>query len=151
MKLIHRDTDYALRALMAMARDKERVVSVSELAGRLRLPRPYLRKILQALVEPGILASRKGKGGGFLLGRPVEDIRLAEVLRVYQEGVRFHDCLFRRSVCPDVPACPLRATLGRLQDRLVADLESITLASLAKDGRPLRRKRNPHKRSGKEA
>ena len=67
MKLITRDTDYAIRAITYMAKHKESRVSVKELVKNLKVPRPFLRKILQVLDKKGLLRSYKGKGGGFLL------------------------------------------------------------------------------------
>ncbi|MBM3255649.1 MAG: Rrf2 family transcriptional regulator, partial [Candidatus Omnitrophica bacterium] len=69
MKLITRDTDYALRALCFVARSKDGVVSVSELVDSLKIPKPFLRKSLQLLNKKGVLKSYKGLGGGFKLTR----------------------------------------------------------------------------------
>ena len=55
MKLITRDTDYAIRALCFIARFKKKIVSVSELVKVLKIPRPFLRKILQTLNKKRIL------------------------------------------------------------------------------------------------
>lgn len=62
MKLITRDTDYALRAVCFIARDKERVTSASELVKNLSIPQPFLRKLLQILSRGRILRSHKGQG-----------------------------------------------------------------------------------------
>ena len=65
MKLITRDTDYAVRALCFIGQRQKRLISASELVANLKIPRPFLRKILQTLNREGILNSYKGKGGGF--------------------------------------------------------------------------------------
>ena len=57
MKLITRDTDYAIRALSCIAADKEKVYTVTELTKSLDVPRPFLRKILQILNHKGLLKS----------------------------------------------------------------------------------------------
>ena len=66
MKLITRDTDYALRALCFIAKHKKEIISVDRLAEESKIPRPFLRKILQKLNRAGILKSYKGQGGGFI-------------------------------------------------------------------------------------
>ena len=60
MKLITKDTDYAVRAIMYIAGSDKKIVSTAELMENLRLPRPFLRKILQVLVKHRILV-RMGK------------------------------------------------------------------------------------------
>ena len=64
MKLITRDTDYAIRALCCIAKRKETIISVDKLVKQLRIPRPFSRKILQTLNKRKILRSYKGTSGG---------------------------------------------------------------------------------------
>ena len=156
MKLINRDTDYALKALLAVARRRPgETGSVSELSEDLDIPRPYLRKIMQTLARSGVVASLKGKNGGFSLARPPEAIRLAEILRIFQGDICFRDCLFRDKICREFRTCPLLKVLGRLEDRFVKELEAVTLASLlreekgARAGVPGRRARRSSARKGR--
>jgi Rrf2 family protein len=133
MKLINQDADFALKALLTIAGRDGEVTSVSGLVGRLGIPRPYLRKIMQRLAREGIVRSFKGRGGGFVLGRPAGEISLADVIRVFQGPTSFHDCLFKARICPDVRTCPLRKAIGRLEDRLAGELEALSVASLVKE------------------
>lgn len=130
MKLINKDADYAIKALVEVARRKGQVVPASGLTGPLGLPWPYLRKILQALGRAGLVSSSRGKGGGFVLARRAAAIRLADVIAVFQGPVQIHDCLFKERLCPDVRTCPLRSALDRLEARVVAELEAVTVADL---------------------
>jgi Rrf2 family protein len=65
MKLINRDTDYAVKALLYITKKKPERISVSELVNVLDIPKPFLRKTLQTLNREGVLNSSKGKVGGF--------------------------------------------------------------------------------------
>jgi Rrf2 family protein len=130
MKLINKDADYAIKALVEIAGRGGEVVSAAGLTGPLGLPWPYLRKILQALGKGGLVRSSRGARGGFVLARPAGAIRLADVIGVFQGPVRIHDCVFKERLCPDVRTCPLRRTLNRLEERLVAELEAVTVADL---------------------
>ncbi|MBP7706303.1 MAG: Rrf2 family transcriptional regulator [Candidatus Aminicenantes bacterium] len=143
MKLINKDADYAIKALVELAGRGGRTADVTGLAGPLGLPRPYLRKIMQALGRGGLVLSTRGKGGGFVLARPAAAIRLTDVIRVFQGPVKIHDCIFKARICPDVRTCPLRKTLDRLEAELVAGLEGVTVATLAaeRSGRSAGRKR----------
>lgn len=133
MKLINQDTDYGIKALLALARRPGKVTSVSALAEELGVPHPYLRKILQVLARKGLVRSFKGRGGGFILGRPAAQIVTADVVRIFQGEIGLHDCLFKKRICPDVATCPLRTAVGRLEQRLVKDLEALSIALILKD------------------
>ena len=141
MKLINRDADYAVKALLAVAGRGDGPTAVTDLTAELGLPRPYLRKIMQTLARKGLVSSSKGRGGGFALARPAGRITVADVIRVFQGPVSLHDCLFKKKPCPDIASCPLRESIGRLERRLVRDLEAMTLASIRKEnkGRPAAR------------
>jgi Rrf2 family protein len=147
MKLINRDADYASKALVEIAGRGGEVTAVSALTGKLGLPRPYLRKILQTLAREGVVKSARGKGGGFALGRPAGAIRLTDVIRIFQGPVKLHDCVFKENVCPDVRTCPLRKTLARLEARFVADLEGVTIAALLAEKNAPGRARNKGRHS----
>jgi len=88
VKLITRDTDYALRAVIFMAKGEKGVFSVAELSKELKMPRPFLRKLLQVLRKKGILGSRKGREGGFWLALPAGKIFLMDLWRIFQGGSR---------------------------------------------------------------
>lgn len=134
MKLITRDTDYALRALCFIARQKEKVFSADELVRKLKVPRPFLRKILQQLNKSRILHSHRGLGGGFSLAKSAKDICLLELIKIFQGRFRMNKCLFKKSVCPRIKICPLRAKLDRIEKQVAKELSSINIASLLRQG-----------------
>ena len=74
--------DYGCRALLSLAlrEDPTRPVSVRDLAERTGLPQPYLEQILLVLKSVGLVQSRRGAGGGYVLARATEAITLAEVI-----------------------------------------------------------------------
>ena len=84
MKLITRDTDYAVRAVCFITKQKGKLVSASQLVDELKVPYSFLRKQLQLLNKKGILKSYKGKGGGFQLGVPAGKIYLTDLIKVFQ-------------------------------------------------------------------
>lgn len=133
MRLITKNTDYAIRALGFMAASGNGVHSVSDLSRELKIPRPFLRKILQILNKKGILRSQKGKGGGFVLGRPADNIYLMELVKIFQGPVELSRCIIRRGICPDVRTCMLKRKLESIEQNVIKELKSITLASLMED------------------
>jgi Rrf2 family iron-sulfur cluster assembly transcriptional regulator len=73
--------DYACRALLSLAlHGLERPTSVKEIAERTALPQPYLEQILLAAKGAGLVRSKRGVGGGYVLARPPNEITLAEIL-----------------------------------------------------------------------
>jgi Rrf2 family iron-sulfur cluster assembly transcriptional regulator len=73
--------DYAARALLSMAlHGYERPTSVKEIAERTGLPQPYLEQILLAVKGAGLVRSKRGVGGGYVLARPPSDITVADIV-----------------------------------------------------------------------
>jgi Rrf2 family protein len=130
VKLITRDTDYAVRALVFMLNNKGRIVSVSELVEKLGIPKPFLRKTLQKLSKCGILNNYKGKGGGFELAVSPKRVSLLKLVEVFQGPINFSECLFKRKPCPNVKKCFLRKRLKKIEKLVVKELRKIKLDSL---------------------
>src|SRR5207244_7059452 len=73
--------DYAARALLSLAlHGSDQPTSVKEIAERTGLPQPYLEQILLAVKGAGLVRSKRGVGGGYVLARPPEQITLAGIL-----------------------------------------------------------------------
>lgn len=131
MKLITRDTDYAMRTLVYFAKQESKdVISTSELADKLKIPRPFLRKILRRLSNEGILSSQKGLSGGFVLKRHPDKILLADIMRVFQGEPRLNECIFRKKICPDRRTCPLRKKILPIERRVLSEIKNITVGQL---------------------
>src|SRR6476620_3708580 len=73
--------DYAARALLSLAlHGQDRPTSVKEIAERTSLPQPYLEQILLAVKGAGLVRSKRGVGGGYVLAYPPEEISLADIV-----------------------------------------------------------------------
>jgi Rrf2 family protein len=129
MKLVTKNTDYAIRAISYLAKNK-RPAAVSEMSKALKISGPFLRKILQILNSEGILASRKGKYGGFEIAKPLDKIKLTELIYIFQGPVSLGECLIRKHPCPETANCHLRKNLGRIRTIVEKELNSITLDTL---------------------
>ena len=130
MKLIKRDTDYAIRALCYIAQSKDDVISVSRLVEHLNIPRPFLRKILQRLNKKGLLISYKGKGGGFSLGRKAGKIFLADLICIFQGTLKINECFLRKKTCPDTKSCPLKKKIDSIEKYVILELKKTTIGTL---------------------
>lgn len=130
MKLITRDTDYAVRALCFIAKRKRSIVAVSELVGSLKIPRPFLRKILQILNKKRLLRSYKGWGGGFTLALSPKKIFLLDLLEIFQGPIKINKCLFKKAICPNIKICKLKKRIDNIQKYVILELKDVTLATL---------------------
>lgn len=130
MKLLTRSTDYAIRAICHMAKNKDRLVSVPELTKALKIPRPFLRKILQILNKERIVRSYKGIGGGFRLARDAREIYLADIINVFQGPLKLNECLLNKELCPGRSNCPLKKRIDKIEKFVISEVRSITIKDL---------------------
>ena len=130
MKLLTRDTDYAVRAICSMAARPGEVVTAGELVKELRIPRPFLRKILQRLSKKGLIESSKGSGGGFRLSMRISKISIADLVEAFQGPLNMNKCAFKKKTCPNTRVCPLKRRIDQITDRVESELRSITIGSL---------------------
>ena len=129
MKLITRNTDYALRAICYIAKQKK-VVTVAELVKVLGIPQPFLRKILQQLSRNKILNSYKGQSGGFKLRLLSKKIFIIQIIRIFQGEVSLNECFLKRDICPNKGKCILRKKIRLIENNVLTQLRQINIASL---------------------
>ena len=132
MKLITRDTDYAVRALCFIAKHNNEIVSVSEIVKDLKIPRPFLRKILQILNKEGLLTSYKGRGGGFMLAVAPHKIFLTDLIKIFQGQLKLNECIFKKRLCPDRSICVLRKKIDTMERYVSREMSSVTIGALLK-------------------
>ncbi|MEQ8349544.1 MAG: Rrf2 family transcriptional regulator [Sneathiellaceae bacterium] len=125
-------TDYGLRMLMRMGSAPERAFSTAELAAEFGLSRDHLSKIMQRLARGGIVMTRRGAGGGAVLARPPEEIRLGAVVRMLEKGQTLVECFAPDGgACTISGCCRLKAHLRRAEAAFLDDLDRATLADVA--------------------
>ena len=135
MKIITRDTDYAIRALACAASSERGKVTVKELSGKLDIPGPFLRKIFQTLNRYGILRSYKGKSGGFALSRDPFKITVFQLIEIFQGPFCLNEHLFKGKTCPLVKTCFLKKKLDDMEKEVIKELSSVTIGQLVKEGK----------------
>lgn len=135
MRLITRDADYAVRALIYMAQDPDQVTTAQELVERLKMPLAFSRRILQILSRKGILRSLKGNRGGFSLKQPAEKIRLFDIMEAFQGKLVAVRCMLGNNLCPNTRTCPLRVRVKKIEQTIFNELQDITIASLIRENR----------------
>lgn len=121
-------TDYGLRVLMRMAGDPENAFTTAGLAAEFRVSRNHLSKVISALAGAGYLETRRGGGGGAMLARAPEDIRLGDVVANLEADQALVECFTDGNVCTLTPDCRLKARLAHAEQSFLEDLNRSTLA-----------------------
>lgn len=127
---------YALKALIVLAREFGRgPVLIAEVSQRERIPRKFLELILLELRNKGILASKKGKGGGYFLARAPQTVRVGDVLRALDGPLALTPCVsqtgYRRcDECIDERTCGVRLVMKEVRDATAKILDSTSLADI---------------------
>ncbi|MDD3274651.1 MAG: Rrf2 family transcriptional regulator [Candidatus Omnitrophica bacterium] len=132
MKLVTRDTDYAVRAICYIA-EADKVVTVTEMVQKLGVPQPFMRKILQRLSREKILISYKGQAGGFKLKLKPERIFVYNIMNIFQGKFSLNGCFLKKDLCPNRGKCILRKKIKDIEGEALRKLKSINIASLIKN------------------
>ncbi len=145
MKLLTKNTDYAVRALLHLSRNGHGFISSREISREERIPLPYLRRILQKLREEDLITAREGAGGGVKMNREPGDIRLNHLIEIFQGRMTLLDCVFRGEICFNVKTCPLRRRIKKIENTVTEELEGVTIASLLDDIKEITDEKNNSK------
>lgn len=136
-------TDYALRLLMLLAIEPDKLHTIEETALRYGISRNHLMKITQTLVQADFIESLRGRGGGLRLARAAESINLGAIVRATEDSFALVECFDRKhNTCVIASACGLRGPLEEALQAFLAVLNRYSLEDLVKSPRVLRGMRN---------
>lgn len=126
--------DYASRALLSLALHEEESgpTSVRDIAERTGLPQPYLEQILLSLKGAGIVTSKRGVGGGYVLTRPPEELTLGEIVAAVDGPIVAGDFgePHKDGACDHEGQCALLAVWAEVGHHMADHLASYTLADM---------------------
>ena len=127
---------YALKALLFLANERDKgPILISELAEREAMPKKFLEQILLGLKHHGILQSKKGKGGGYFLGKNPNAVTLGQVIRLIDGPLAPVPCVsqtaYRRcDECVDETTCGIRMVMQQVRDATARILDGTSLADV---------------------
>ena len=131
--LLTREMDYALRIVRALHQEGQ--LSAAAIAGREHMPKAVTLKILKRLHAAGMVDSRRGSSGGYLLLRSCGELYLLDVVRALGEPLYVNRCQQPGYQCenrtPD--GCGLRRELSRIQQVLDAELSRTPLSVIFRE------------------
>jgi Rrf2 family protein len=134
--MLSRKTKYAIKALIALAEHgQEGPVRIADLAREQQIPPKFLEAILLELRNQGILRSRKGKGGGYLLAREPGAIYLGQIVRMFDGPLAPVPCASQTayvpcSDCRNEAVCGVHLAMKEVRDATAKILDGTSLAQL---------------------
>ena len=127
---ITQHTDYALRALIYLGSNEDRLVTIQEISERCAVSRNHLMKVVNALIRAGFVEGVRGKGGGLRLARAPRAIAVGAVVRQMEPGMDLVECFGAGCQCILDPGCKLKVGLSKALAAFLKVLDEMTLADL---------------------
>jgi Rrf2 family protein len=131
---ITRQADYALRAMLYLARnytdDKDERSATREIAEDQEIPASFLAKIISQLSIAGLIQTSRGATGGVRLSRKPEEISLLEVVEAIDGPITLNECVNDPSVCSFGDNCPIHDVWCEAKGELVRKLRAATFDKL---------------------
>ena len=128
--ILNKTTEYALSILGYMAVSQGEIFSAEFLHDELKIPRRYLRSLLTDLSKLGFIRSTKGRNGGFVFARPLEEINLAAIIKTVEGTELMGSCILGHQNCKEEQPCVMHETWLEAKTKLLDTLSNTTLYDL---------------------
>lgn len=129
--LVTRETDYAARCALYLAKCRDRVASVAEISGAMHIPKTFLAKILQRLVRSGLVESIRGARGGYRLSKGPADISLLDVFIAMQGRAPVNSCAIDKKLCRMSSTCAVHPIWMDIRMEVEKRLKHVTFEMLS--------------------
>jgi Rrf2 family protein len=133
--MISKTAEYALRAVACMGSQPDHAVSADALAKVTKVPRRYLTRVLQDLCAAGMIQSRPGPGGGYLLLQPSHKLTILDVINTVDPIARIKKCPL--GLKTHTKLCPLHSELDRAYAATETAFKSVTIEELIHSTSPI--------------
>jgi Rrf2 family transcriptional regulator, iron-sulfur cluster assembly transcription factor len=131
---INRQTDYAIRVILALAKQgDEALLPTSRIQQEMLIPKALSLRVVADLARGGFILTYPGREGGLKLARPAGKINLRQVVTFFENNFTVSDCLHGGGTCPFDLSCPVRCRWARLQVLILQELENTTFDELAQE------------------
>lgn len=132
---IPRRVDYGLRAVIHLSeQERGKCSSLAEIAKHQGVPRKFLEKIVQDLVRGGLIQSKRGSTGGYMLARSPETISFCDVIEAIEGPISVNACMDHASGCDQIPRCTMIGVWSEVQRSVIEVLSRTTIAALRQPG-----------------
>jgi Rrf2 family protein len=136
--MLSKKSKYAIKALIALAEHgPDTPVRIGDLAAEQQIPKKFLEGILLSLRNHGLLHSRKGQGGGYVLTGDPSKIMLGQIVRMFDGPLAPVPCASQTAYvpcedCEDEAACGVRIAMKEVRDATARILDQTSITSLRK-------------------
>jgi Rrf2 family iron-sulfur cluster assembly transcriptional regulator len=135
MLRINRQTDYAVRVVLALSKkEKGRLFPTAEIGREMLIPPALLQRIVAELASGGFINTQVGRDGGISLAHDPKQITLLQVVEQFEGELYLSDCVLKPGECPFDTRCPVHCQWIRLKNLLRKEMAGITFAQLVEDG-----------------
>lgn len=131
---ITRYSDYALRVLLYLAADPERLTTIQAIADSYGISKSHLMKVVHQLNQLGYISTVRGKNGGLRLGQKPEHINIGVLFRETETDLNLVECFGSNNHCAITPVCKLKTVLVEARQAFLNTLDQYSLADLAQPG-----------------
>jgi len=130
MKVLTKKTDYAIRALLMLGAKRGSYVSAKSISVEQDMPYQFLRGVLQEMIRHGLIVSKEGVQGGFMLAKEPDEIRVRQLIEIFQGTVQVSECMFRKQICANRSQCVLRHEIMKIEQVVHHEFEQVTIGKL---------------------
>ncbi len=124
-------TDYALRLLMLLAVEPDRLHTIKEVSKRYQISKNHMMKVVHTLTEAGFVSTVRGRHGGLKLANNPEDINLGKIIRATEDNLNLVECFsMKNNKCQIAKDCGLRDPLNQALRAFIKTLDGFTLKDI---------------------
>jgi Rrf2 family transcriptional regulator, iron-sulfur cluster assembly transcription factor len=124
-----RRADYAVRAMLVLARHDDGLLSASRIAAAVDIPPRFVAQVMGDLVQAGLVTARTGRSGGYTLAQGPAEISILSVVEAVEGDARRRTCVLRGGPCSPNGSCDVHEIFSAAQDALLSRLSQATLAT----------------------
>jgi Rrf2 family protein len=134
MLQINRQTDYAVRVVLALAKQPVGTrLSSGTVQKEMLIPKAFMSRIVAQLAANGLVRTFTGRDGGLELPRPASEITIKDVVEAFEGPILLSECMQSRGEedCPFRASCPVRTKWGRVQVAMLREMAAVTFEEMA--------------------
>jgi Rrf2 family transcriptional regulator, iron-sulfur cluster assembly transcription factor len=132
---INRQTDYAVRVILALSKKaRAKRFSTSEIGREMLIPPALVQRIVAELAGGGFIVTQAGRHGGISLAHDPSQITLLQIVEHFEGELFLSDCVLKPAECPFERRCPVHCQWIRLKDLLRNEMAGITFKQLVDEG-----------------
>ena len=133
---VNRQTDYAVRVVLALAKQPVGTrLSSGRVQEEMLIPKSFMSRIVAQLAAAGLVKTFPGRDGGLELPRPASEITVKDVVEAFEGPILLSECMQSKGEddCPFRTNCPVRSKWSRVQVAMLREMASITFEDLANE------------------